>query len=189
MLWQVRFSHGRRGSASSSPRSCHGAHSSTPPRPAPPKQFSLPLPGFAVRGNKARTGAGGSGGGEGRLVSPGLLEPAASEEYLFQLLISLYQSRNMYGAEILINPRSAADQSAAAQRLLLKGAGDAKGSCRIWAWPFAPGQDCLYPLLPYPKGSEATGKPGTGQHPGGSTRRHTPCPSLVKCRCPGEPHF
>lgn len=30
-------------------------------------------------------------GGEGKPVSPGLLDPAASGEYLFQLSISLYQ--------------------------------------------------------------------------------------------------
>lgn len=158
MLWKVRFSH-RRSSAPSPPH--HG-----PPSPAPRQQFSLPLPGFCCWGEQG-LGQGGGLKGQGKDGEPW----SAGGRCLRGISRSaidfpLSASRNMYGAEILINPHSAAHRSAAAQGLLSKGSwGCKRGAAELGK--ARTDSTCLYPLLPYPKGNGAAGKPG--QHPSTSS--------------------
>lgn len=92
----------------------------------------------------------------------------------------------MYGAEILINPHFTADQSAAAQGLLSKGVTESGHNPSLQATTV---HIRLYLILPYPKGSESVGNPGSRQHPGRPPPRHTPCLSLDECQCSGKPHF
>lgn len=84
-------------------------------------------------------------------------------------------------AEILINPRSAADQSAAAPGLLSKGAAEFGHNPSLQAG----GQDCLHPPLPPPALREGRkpGKPGPRQHPTG-TLLTLPLPGA---NAPGSP--
>lgn len=189
MIWEVRFSHRRRGSAPSPAH--HG-----PPNPASPEQFSLPLPGFAVVGDKAWSRVGGlkGQGKDGEPWSAGGRCLGGISRSAIDFPLSA--SRNMYGAEILINPHSAAHRSAAARGLLSKGSWGCKGELLNLGRPGLP-LSALTPSCLTRKAAKLQGSLGSIPAPGsipvghplaGHLQKHS-SPSLLQCRCPTEPHF
>lgn len=104
-----------------------------PPQSGSLKAIFLPSAWVCSRGEQGLTGVGGFKG-RGKAWEPWCAGGCCLRGISLSAIdLPLSESRNMYGAEILINPCSAADRSAAAQGLLSKVAGDAKRSCRIWA--------------------------------------------------------